>query len=156
MRYRATALLAALALSIASGCGPTVRIDTPDGFATLDDQTEYVYRATSSEGVVVAVRREENQPHGTLTFWVGAIDRQLRRTGFQVAQKPAPVTNAAGMTGTLLRYDRDGGGRPDRYWIAVFVSGDHVWTVEAGGVASMFDARVTAAVERAIASMSPG
>ena len=99
---------------------------------------------------------EENQPHGNLSFWVGAIDRQLRRTGFVAAAKPSPVTNGAGETGTLLRYDRANGGTPDRYWIAVFVSGDEVWCVEAGGDADRFDAGVKAAVERAIASMKPG
>lgn len=57
-------LLAASAL--ATACGPSVSLQTPPGFAVLPKQTEYLYRAASADGVVLAVRVEDNKPTGNL------------------------------------------------------------------------------------------
>ena len=53
-------------LLAATACGPSVSLQTPPGFAVLPKQTEYLYRAASADGVVLAVRVEDNKPTGNL------------------------------------------------------------------------------------------
>lgn len=143
-------LLAAAAL----GCGPGFEITTPAGFAELEDQEDYGYRATSAEGVVVAVRREDNRPYGDLAFWSGAVDAELRRAGY-VAEKALEVKTADGVSGRQIRYRREIAGRPHAFWATVFVTETVVVTIEAGGDQAHFE-KLEKAVAEAIASLRLG
>lgn len=160
LRARASlfaSLFAALALSAATAaCGPSVTLQTPSGFAVLEDQKEYVYRATSAEGVVLGVRAERNQPHGNLEFWSEALDRQLRHGGYVTEGALKEVHLASGLTGRELRYTRVENGRKQRFWMTVFVTEKRVWVVEAGGDADRFKERTQLAVQKAIASLGIG
>lgn len=151
----ASAILFA-ASAFAAGCGPHVTMQTPPGFAVLDKQEEYLYRATSAEGVVVGVRVEKNEPKANLDFWADALDRQLRRTGYVPDGKPADVRAAGGLAGREIKYTREQSGRPYRFWLTVFVTDDRVWVVEAGGDADRFKERAQQGVQKAIESMVTG
>jgi len=140
----------ALALS-ALGCGASATLSTPDGFATLEDQEDYLYRATSAQGVVLAIRGEKNSPKGNLDFWVGAVDGQLRRTGYVPLDKaPVEVRSAGGALGRQMRYVRDQQGRKDSFLAAVFVTESYVYTIEAGGSGDRFDDAAAAKVAESI------
>lgn len=143
-------LSVALALALGSGACATSHLSTPPGFAALDANDDYQYRATNADGVIVAVRVEPNRPEANLEFWSRAVDERLRSTGYEPDGDPRPVQSADGVPGVQYRYVRDREGRPHRYWVTVFVRG-RVFIVEAGGDAEVFD-RATPAVERAIAS----
>jgi len=152
------ALTALLALSLmAPACGVTLRAQ--DGFARIDDDA-FDRRVVSPDGVVVAVRVQRNRPEASLDFWVRAVDERMRAQGYVPDGDPRAVTTAAGMQGAQLRYLRDVGGRPHRYWTTLFVrpSGflrpSKVYVVEAGGDAETFD-RAAPRVERTIASLEP-
>jgi hypothetical protein len=143
-------LCSALVIGVAvalGGCTRDVGIQTPESFAELDEG-DYAYRATSAEGVVIAVRREDNDPKGTLAFWSSAIDYELRRKGYS-AQSAKSVKSADGVAGKQIRYSASREGRPSVLWTTVFVSGGNVIVVEAGGDAAHFEG-VESEVEKAI------
>ncbi len=131
------ALLALLALGPASGCSRGFAITTPAGFAELDDQDHYGYRATDAQGVVIAVRREKNKPYGDLSFWSGAVDAQLRRKGYKALK--AVDVSASGVKGKQIRYTVSRAGRDHSFWMTVFVTEDVVVTVEVGGDQEYFE-----------------
>lgn len=147
------ALFTSAALNVACG-GPSASVATPPGFGVLKDQKEYVYRATSAEGVVLAVRAEQNEPQGNLDFWADALDRTLRRAGYVAEGNPGSVRSGNGLSGRVHKYTRDQGGRAQRFWIAVFVTEGRVWVVEAGGDAQRFKGKIQDGVQRAIESIS--
>jgi hypothetical protein len=65
---QALPLAAALAFGLA-GCGHPFNAATPPGF--VDMGTRYPdgeYRATTADGVVIGVRRFDNDPQGELAF----------------------------------------------------------------------------------------
>ncbi len=72
--------LSLLLSTAATGCTHQSEIQTPDGFAVLEDE-RYDYRASSAEGVVLAVRDNKNDPQGDLDFWSGALHAHLERRG---------------------------------------------------------------------------
>ena len=63
---------------------------------------DYDYRAANAEGVVLAVRRNDNDPQGDLTFWSGALDAHLQRKGY-TPEKTTEVHSADGITGKQVR-----------------------------------------------------
>jgi hypothetical protein len=153
---RITVTLLTLAALASQGCA-SFRVQTPSGFAELDDNDDFDYRATSADGVVVAVRAESNNPTGNLEFWSRAVDERLRAHGYSPEGEARPVRSASGLQGVQFRYGREVAGRPLRYWVTVFVRPrrflrpSRVFIVEAGGDREVFD-RAAPSVERAIAS----
>jgi hypothetical protein len=147
---------APLLLLACAACGPRATVQTPPGFAVLDDQKEYVYRAASADGVVVAVRAEKNEPKGNLDFWAEALDQKLRHGGYVPEGPPAAVRTAAGLPGREARYTHVQGGHKYRFWFAVFVTESRVWVVEAGGDEEGFKGRVQEGIQRAIESLGTG
>ncbi|MBW2524075.1 MAG: serine/threonine protein kinase [Deltaproteobacteria bacterium] len=136
----------------ATGCGRGFVITTPAGFAELEDQDEYGYRAANAEGVVIAVRYEENVPFGDLGFWSGAVDAHLRRGGY-VADEAIDVKSTDGIPGRQIRYHRKQSGREHVFWASVFVTEDVVVTVEAGGDRAYFE-KMKKAVDGSIQSLT--
>lgn len=148
--------LALLALASFAGCGHHFSIDTPADFVELEPEREqrrgYAMRATSADGVVIAVREIADGREGSRDFWVDAIRNRLRRAGGYALLEEEDVRAASGDTGHQMRFGRDEAGRPYVYWITVFVRGDRVTVVEAGGRREVFDEE-SDGVRRAIASV---
>ncbi len=147
----ALAILVLLAILDLTGCGRGFTIVTPAGFAELEDQEHYGYRATTAEGVVVAVRKEVNNPYGDLSFWSGAVDAQLRRRGY-VATEAVDVKTNGGVEGRQIRYNHKYKGRKNIFWVTVFVTKSAVVTIEAGGDSEYFG-KLEEAVSKAISSL---
>lgn len=144
-----------VALSL-SACG-TFEIQTPPRFLELEDESSnYDYRATTADGVVLSVTEHEvDQERGsTVQFWVEAIEARLRLNGGYALTEKKDVTTKAGLKGTQLRFGRDEAQRPYRYWVTVFVAGDSVYVIEAGGEETVFTASADS-VDKAIASFEP-
>jgi len=138
----------------ALACTPNIRIDAPDGFAELEEQERYDYRATNAEGVVLGVRRKANDPQGDLAFWSGALDAHLRRSGYE-AVVAKEVSSKDGIKGRQIRYHRNHQGRQHHYWVTVFVTPEQVVTVEAGGDEAFFGEQEKA-IQRAIKGLELG
>jgi len=152
LTYQPLAALLIATASLLGGCTHDVAIETPEGFAPLEDQQTYDYRATDAEGVVLGVRQKANDPQGDLDFWSGALDAHLRRQGYRAVEAKS-VESRDGIPGRQLRYAVSRSGRKHAYWVTVFVTDDHVVTVEAGGDEAFFETRGKA-IQKAIASIS--
>lgn len=149
---RAAALVGAL--NLVSGCGPSFSISTPPGFVELEQgYSSFDYRATSADGVVIAVRELEHEPEGELSFWIKAIENRMRERGGYALLESKPTKSADGVSGVLLKFGLDvqpgaegapsAGGKPHSYQLAVFVTPDKIFLVEAGGTQELVTAQQT-------------
>ncbi|MBL8605242.1 MAG: hypothetical protein JNK72_25150 [Myxococcales bacterium] len=151
---RANRFVFALALALSAPACASFHVNTPSGFAELDDDA-YDYRATSADGVVLAVRALRNRPSANLAFWSRAIDERMQQRGYTPDGEPRPVQSADGYAGVQYRYVIGVNGRPHRYWVTVYVKSgaflrrSRVYIVEAGGDRETFEG-ATPLVERAI------
>jgi hypothetical protein len=133
----------ALCLAIASGAScSTFRAATPEGFVVLPDQRAagYDYRATTADGLVLAVRAIANEPRGDRAFWGKAIVNRLRTMGGYALLAERPVRCATGLEGTAYRFGHDESGKPHLYDVALFVTDDEIFVLEAGGARPLFEA----------------
>jgi hypothetical protein len=148
-------ILLAAAVSFAALTGActthTARLDTPGGFARLEDQRSWTYRATSPQGVVLAAKNEPNTMGGDLAFWSESIDLTLAKAGYE-KRLERPVRTAKGLEGKQTRYVATRNGREHHYWIAVFTPKGRVVVVEAGGDAEPF-AKAEATVDRTMTTL---
>lgn len=124
--------------TLSTGCARGFDLNTPDGFAELDQSEHYRYRATNAEGVVIAVRREKNEPQAGLDFWSKALDNELLQRGYTRLSSQS-VKSKNGTAGKQLRYRMTRNGRPNVLWLTVFVAGDRLVVIEAGGDETHFE-----------------
>ncbi len=144
--------LAALFLSMSSlGC---TSMAPPPGFARLQANDDYCWRATSAEGVVLGIRREKNQPKGNLDFWASAVRYELERKGYEKVAIDR-IRSADGVEGRRLEYRTARQGRPFVLWATVYVTDSRVIVVEAGGDEAHF-AGVEGTVEQAMRAVEAG
>ena len=145
-------VVAALALALAACGGTASHLAAPANFLELGEPGEsYSQRATSAEGVVLAVREVDNDPYGPLAFWVEAIKRRMRTVRGYALVEEKDVRAATGEAGKQLRFGHDEAGGPYHFWLTVFVTDDHVFVLEAGGKKDVFEA-AQPQIERAIAA----
>lgn len=146
------AILSVVLLFVA-GCGHHFEMNAPDDFVVLEeDASSFDMRATSADGVVIAVRELDNDPPGTLKFWVDAIRNRMRMNGGYALIEEKDVTAASGQRGKQLRFGRDQNGVAFRYWLTIFVGDSRIHLVEAGGREEIFTP-AEARVERAISGI---
>lgn len=132
--FFSAALFATLALA---GCHGG-RLATPTGFATLDSNDDYSYRAMNAQGVVLGVRTEDNDVKASVDFWAEALDLRLRNSGYAFLSKDSPRSRG-GLQGRQLRYEVVRDGRTQSYWLTVFTTEKRVYVVEAAGDKEVFD-----------------
>ncbi|MBN1612502.1 MAG: serine/threonine protein kinase [Polyangiaceae bacterium] len=123
--------LLSIAVLACAACGPSFKVATPTGFAELDDE-RYDYRATSADGLVLAVRQIDHDPQADEAFWLKALKNRLHDQGYALLEE-RPVTSAGGVKGTLLRFGHDEQGGPHLYLVALYVTEDYLFLFEAGG-----------------------
>jgi hypothetical protein len=114
------------------------RLATPSGFATLDSDDAYSYRATNAQGVVLGVRTESNDVKANVDFWAEALDLRLRNNGYAFQSKDSPKSRG-GLQGRQLRYEVVRDGRTQSYWLTVFTTEKKVYVVEAAGDKEAFE-----------------
>lgn len=141
---------------LAAGCGPSVHAEVPSGFAIIDSGDEFAFRAANADGVVVAVRSEDNKPHGDLGFWSQALAKRLEKRGYAAEGAARAVESKEGTKGMLRTFKTSSGGRDHVYWLGVYVTDDDVFVVEATGDAESVDAAMRARIESSIASVELG
>ncbi len=126
--------LAALAL-MTSGCaGRDFFVASPPGFVELEDQQPaFDYRATSADGVVIAVRQIEQKPKGDQSFWVEAVKNRMREKAGYALLQVSQVTTRSGLKGTRLDFGHDENGQSMLYTITLFVTEKYIFLLEFGG-----------------------
>lgn len=137
---RALAVLSIAVLAFAAtACGRPFDVKTAPGFVPLENQTSYEYRATSPEGVVVAVRVVEDEKRGDLAFWTQAITLQLRDVSGYALLDSVDVESRDGTKGKLLKFGHDEGDKPFAYWVTIYPAQEKLFLVEAGGAKDAFE-----------------
>lgn len=146
---RTKAVLAGMALLIASGCGLKYTMPVPAGFMRYQKEKDHI-KAISAEGVRLMTFEYKNEPEGDLTLWVQQFRQHFAEQGYKIV-KEQPVSAKANLAGhyfhTLYSYN----GRDYSYAVTVFVREKKVYTVEAGSEFAAFapeEAAVLAAVSQ--------
>lgn len=145
----------ALALALASaGCGRPFRVATAPGFVELEGQsgTGYDYRATSPEGVVMAVKVLEDEDRADLAFWTRAIVLQMRDVSGYAHLTTVDVTSLDGTPGKRMEFAHDEDGKPYLYWVTVFLAQDKLFLAEVGAPKPLFE-RHRASIEWTLKSL---
>jgi hypothetical protein len=149
------ATLVALAL-FGAGCSHPL-LATPPRFLELEQERgAFDYRATSADGVVIGARKldYDRERGGGVDFWTDAVKQRLSQMGgYQLLEEKA-VKTSRGLEGKQLRFGHDEKNAPFQYWVALFVEGDELFVVEAGGPEEKLKAH-EASVDKAIASLDP-
>ncbi|MCG5052971.1 MAG: hypothetical protein KA712_08420 [Myxococcales bacterium] len=121
---------------LAVGCAPKLRIKTAPTFADVTKLAggDYLYRATSADGVVVAVRREPREPgDASEAFWTEALQTHFRQHGgYALIEKKQVRLGGSGL-GPLLRFGRDQAGAPYLYELGLVLTKDWIYLCEVGG-----------------------
>lgn len=104
-----------------------------------EEKSQYDYRATSANGLVLAVREIANDPKGELDFWSEAVENTLRYNGGYALLKKDEITTRQGHKGVRLRLGLDNNDKPHEYTVAVFVTDDHVFLVQVGGEKTLLE-----------------
>jgi hypothetical protein len=153
---RVFAAFATLLILVAGlGCGRAFEPATPPGFVDLGDRYgDDEYRATTADGLVLGVRAFENDPPAERPFLVRAIENRMRESGGYALVDKAEVRARNGLEGTQLTFGHDEEERPHLYLVAVFVTEDEVFLVEAGGDKDQFE-RSRSQIDWAIRNFLP-
>ncbi|MFO0734953.1 MAG: serine/threonine protein kinase [Labilithrix sp.] len=148
---RILGLLSILALV---GCGRPFKVETAPGFVPLENQSgySYDYRATTPEGVVVAIRVIDDEERGDLAFWTQALTLQLRDVSGYALLETTDTRSRDGTKGKLLKLGHDEDGKPFTYWVGVYLAQGRLFIVEAGGQKDAFE-RAKPNVEWMLASV---
>lgn len=133
----AIALLSSTAAT--TGCGRPFDVKTAPGFVELENQTMYAYRATTPEGVVMAVRVVEDEDRGDIEFWTQAVTLQLRDVNGYALLSSDAVASADGTKGRRLVFGHDEDGKPYAYRVTLFLAQGRLFIVEAGGAKEAFE-----------------
>lgn len=149
--------LVAFTLAALSACGRPFDVKTAPGFLELsnDASPAFAYRATTPDGVVVAVRVVDVEGEGSqdLGFWARALTQELRDADGYALLATRDVRSRNGVAGKELRFGRDEGGKSYDYWVRFFSTGKRLIVAEAGGAKATFE-RARPSVEWMLASLS--
>ncbi len=154
LKLGVTSAFLALGVAGAAGCGRPFDVKTAPGFVPLENQSasSYDYRATTPEGVVVAVRVVEDEKRGDLAFWTQALTLQLRDVSGYALLDAVDVRSLDGTPGKLLKFGHDEADKPFAYWVTIFPAQGRLFLVEAGGAKDPFE-RARPNVEWMLASV---
>jgi len=139
MKKQLSFAFVALLLSMIAGCGRPFDVKTAPGFVELENQTQHSYRATTPEGIVMAVRVVDDEKRGDLAFWTQAVTLQLRDVSGYALLSNDEVKSLDGTLGRRLEFGHDEDGKPYTYWVTIFLAQDRLYLVEAGGAKATFD-----------------
>lgn len=127
-----------------SGCDNAFTPKTPQGFVAFDTgyddpwwqqktDSDYDYRATTADGVFLAVRRFKNDPQGDIGYWSEAIAQRLAAYGSYSVTSTRDVTNHQGVAGRELTLKHTAPGTEHSYRIAVYDRNGWLYVLESGG-----------------------
>jgi hypothetical protein len=118
---------------LVGGCHADFEIARPTGFVELEDQTAYDWRATTADGLVLAVREIDHDPPGAIDFWTKAVENVMRQRGGYALLGTQDVRTQSGLSGKQLRFGHDEGSKPHLYYVTLIVTQSKIYLLEAGG-----------------------
>lgn len=131
---------AALALVALGGCHSSFSTAPPVGFVEVaQGSSAYDFRATSADGLVVAVRELEHDPEGSAEFWARAVQNAMRERGGYALLDTKEIVLRGGLRATQMRFGHDEGKAPHLYQVTVLVTDASIYLLEAGGQKNLVD-----------------
>src|SRR6185369_1298798 len=100
--------------------GDELELKPPEGMVVLDDDDHWV--AESADGVVLWTSKQENEPRGDTSFWLGAVRERM-------AQDYPSIEELTIGKYSFLRIT-DTGERHYRYFVGVMANDDELNLVE--------------------------
>lgn len=117
-----------------SGCLESGKLEMPKGYVELDSSySRFTQRATNADKCIIAVRIEDNLKNATLDFWKDTIVSNMANRGYELT-KCEKIETASKRTGKLLKFKQ----QDMTYWLAIFLRGEKVYLLEAGGSKAKF------------------
>lgn len=145
MKNRTVRGLLVLLMLTGTACSNDFDPKTPKGFVAFDTSyaqhwwqhdgkdTGYDYRATSSDGVNLAVRRVKNDPKGDVGYWSDAIAQRLTAYGTYELTSSRDITNHQGVAGREITLKHTADGSEHLYRVAVYDRKGWLYVIESGG-----------------------
>ncbi|RDV36779.1 hypothetical protein DV096_16975 [Bradymonadaceae bacterium TMQ3] len=149
-----------LAISLSTMACADFQITTPDQMVevskTKDTAADYV--AMTHHGVVMRAQtfevgesRSADAPPASLEFWEQAVMERMRTRGGYALLSTSEVQAASGEEGLRFEFGRDQNGAPYRYTVALFITGERIHLIEAGGRQDRYE-EASAAIDQALES----
>lgn len=129
---KSTALLAFLLLAV-SACARPVAATAARGFVEIKDDPVYDFRAVAPEGVAVAARVIKMETPNDVAFWERAVTLRMRELDGYALVEAKDARAPEGVAGRELVFGRDEDAKPFLYRVRLFVIGEKLLFVEAGG-----------------------
>jgi hypothetical protein len=150
-------IVTALACLAVCGCEPKMKM--PVGFVEVPSNQLGIYkqRAVSADGVVIALREEDNHKGANLDFWATAVRNELvERRGYRlVKDEPLSRSGDVAPDGRLFTFAAKRAGVEFTYLTAVYVAGGRVTIAEAGGKAETVSPMLEA-IRKSLSSLQAG
>jgi hypothetical protein len=127
------AALLALALLSPAACSRPVAAPVARGFVEIKDDPNYDFRAVAPEGVAVAARVIKMETPNDVAFWERAVSLRMRELDGYALVEAKDVRGPDGAPGRELTFGHDEEGKPFVYRVRLFVMGEKLLFVEAGG-----------------------
>lgn len=165
MKHRIGLGLLMLLAVATTGCDTAFTPQTPKGFVAFDtgyddhwwqsrqSDSEYDYRATTADGVFLAVRRFKNDPKGDIGYWSEAIAQRLAAYGSYTVVASHDIRNHQGVAGRELTLKHSVPGSEHDYRLAVYDRNGWLYVIESGGDADKM-AHWTVALDEAVKGIS--
>ena len=122
-------MLAMVLLAATSSACTRFEAKTPKGFVVLKSgRNERIF--VSPDNTLVAVRVWKNRPKGDVAFWAETLKRDFTKVRGYGFEREENVRAASGHRGRLLHFTGGYRGARYDYFLAVFVRGNRILTVE--------------------------
>ena len=125
-------LLFVAALLALAACKPLAGTPAP-GFVELKDDPNYDFRAVAPEGVAVAARLVKMDRPNDVAFWERSVALRMREMDGYALVEAKDVRGPGGAAGRELVFGHDEDSKPYVYRMRLFVIGDALLVLEAGG-----------------------
>jgi hypothetical protein len=128
--------VALVTLGVLTGC--TAALQAPAGYVKLREPFPYEFKAVSARGGVIALKTRPNEDAAAdLAFWSQAVEHQkVDLDGLHLAGRES-IKSTAGREGVLFNFETGEGQGKVTYLIALYVTPQRIFTVEAGGPAEI-------------------
>lgn len=132
-----------LATAIAlAGCHASFTTSAPKGFIELDEpMSDFDFRATTADGLVIAVREIDHDPEADLNFWARAVENAMRQRGGYAMLGTSDRKIADGLAARQLRFGHDEASKPHLYLVTLVVTSSVIYVLEAGGDQALVEQR---------------
>lgn len=111
-------------------------LEPPDGYVKLKDPGPYDFKAVSPQGNAIALSSRANEDRSAdLDFWAAAVEHQkVDVDGMRLVGR-REIRSRSGLSGVLFTFEIGEGQNRLAYLVALYVTPERVYTIEAAGLA---------------------